>query len=108
MKLIEIIEALRTDALQNLLNKNSVALEYEFIDIYAEYVVGIESDYYFFNANEIPQANEFERNGIKYENLCSLSTLNNLVLGYAKLNDKRAHEALLYDILDYLENGVIS
>ncbi|KMQ68571.1 hypothetical protein ACM39_08710 [Chryseobacterium sp. FH2] len=104
MKLIEIIEALRTNTIQDLLNENSVAIKYDLIDIYAKYSLGIESDYYFFNAKKRPRTNIFEENGIKYENLCSLSKLKDLVCSYANLNAKRTSEILVFDVLDYLEN----
>lgn len=52
MKLVEIIEALKTNTINNLLNNNAIILDYNLINIYAEYSIDIDADYHFLIAKK--------------------------------------------------------
>ena len=86
MKLIEITESLRNNSIKEIMEKNSITIEYDLIDIYAINALGLESEYYFFNAEEVPGVRMFEEEGIKYENLCPLSMLEDLVNDFTNQN----------------------
>ncbi|MCB4234750.1 hypothetical protein LDL59_05490 [Kaistella anthropi] len=104
MKLTEITESLRNNTIEELIENNSIAIEYDLIDIYAINELGLESEYHFLNAEEIPGTKIFEEKGIKYENLCPLSMLEDLVNDFTNQNPKMSDLELAEQVLDYIEN----
>lgn len=104
MKLIEIIESLRNNMIGELIESNFVTIEYDLIDIYAINALGLESEYCFFNAEKVPCAKIFEEQGIKYENLCPLFMLEDLVSDFTNQNHEISDLELAEQALNYIEN----
>lgn len=104
MKLIKITESLRNNTIEELIENNSITIKYDLIDIYAIDALGLESEYYFLNAEEVPGTRIFEEEGIKYENLCPLSMLEDLVSDFTNQNPRISHLELAERVLDYIEN----
>ncbi|MEJ8606428.1 hypothetical protein JSO56_05755 [Riemerella anatipestifer] len=104
MKLIEITESLRNNTINRLIEKYFITIEYDLIDVYAINSLGLESEYYFFNAEEVSGVRIFEEKGVKYENLCPLSMLKDLVSDFTNQNPYILDLELAKQILDYIEN----
>lgn len=105
MKLVEIIEALRTNSINKLLNNNAIILDYTLINIYAECSIDIDTDYHFLIAKK-EHKKIYKENNITYELLCQLSILDELVREYSEEFPRKTSDILAIDIVDHIENNL--
>lgn len=103
MKLIDLVEKIQRGETEQFLLDNSVDIEYDLIDIYAEGQSNIEAEIWFFNAEEITNEILISVEGIEYENICPLNMLEDLVNDFMADDSEINSFEITTKILSYLE-----
>jgi len=103
MKLTDLIEQIGQDNTEQYLQKNSVNIEYDLIDIYAKEKLDIDSEIEFFNAEEIPNEIFIKIEGVNYQNVCPLNMLEDIISDFKIQNPEIDTFELTNKVLDYLE-----
>ncbi|WP_286751693.1 MULTISPECIES: hypothetical protein [Sphingobacterium] len=104
MKLAEIIEALKTGFINNLLDQTSGLMGHNLIFIYAELSVNVDAEYHLI-IDETVSGKDYRENNTYYEVLCQLSVLDELVREYSKIYPRKTSDILAIDIVDHIENN---
>ena len=103
MKLTDLIEQINRGNTEQFLQKNSIDVEYDLIDIYAKEKLDIDSEIKFFNAEEIPNEIFIEIGGTNYQNVCPLNMLEDIINDFKTQEPKIDSFELTNKVLDYLE-----
>lgn len=104
MNLEEIIKAIRVNELEDLLGNTFADVDFDKIIIYAEHKVNADTNYTLFKSKRGMKKNLL-KDGINYEELCSLQELCNLIGFFLSEYAKKDDDVLVINILDHLDHN---
>lgn len=105
MNLIELIDHLKTSLkAEQLINQQIPGVEFDLVELYMKDSLGFESEIAFFDVETIPGNLIIEIDGIKYENLFSLSEIQEIVEQYVEEYPNWSDLDIAKRILEYRLN----